>query len=268
MATPGSASGRGRLAGKVAFVTGSGGGQGRVAAQLFAAEGAHVVGCALSNVEGEAETVELVERAGGRMTSCGSVDLSTPAGARDWIERGVAAAGGIDVLYNNAGAVRFGFVEDLPPEDWTFTIRNELDIVWWTVQAAWPHLIERGGGSIVNVSAGAAMVGLASMGLGPHAAAKGGVVALTRQLAAEGGRHRIRVNSICPGAIETQALREARAAGVLPRMPLPLGRIGQPEDVVWCGLFLASDEASWITGANVVVDGGMTSIDGVEPSAL
>lgn len=257
-----------RLAGKVAFITGTGGGQGRVAAQMFAAQGAHVVGCCLANTGGEEETVEQVERAGGTMTSFGSVDLSDLGAVRAWIKAGVAAAGGIDVLYNNAASVRFGFVDELAPEDWNHTIDNELDVIFWTAKAAWPHLVERGGGSIVNVSAGAAMVGLASMGLAAHAAAKGGVVALSRQLAAEGGRHRIRVNSICPGAIETPALRAVREEGGLPAMPLPLGRIGTPEDVAWCALFLASDESSWITAANFVVDGGMTSIDGVAPVAL
>jgi meso-butanediol dehydrogenase / (S,S)-butanediol dehydrogenase / diacetyl reductase len=257
-----------RLAGKTAFITGTAGGQGRAAALLFAAQGAHVVGCGHSNPDGAAETVEMVHRAGGRMTSVDSVDLSDPEGARAWIDHGVAEVGGIDILYNNAGGVRFGFVSEVTPTDWHFTISNELDIIFWTVQAAWPHFVEGGGGAIVNISAGAALVGLASMGLGAHAAAKGGVVALTRQLAAEGGAHGIRVNSICPGAIETPALQERRAAGGLPLMPLPLGRIGRPEDVAWCALFLASDEASWITGANVVVDGGMTIIDGVEPSAL
>jgi meso-butanediol dehydrogenase/(S,S)-butanediol dehydrogenase/diacetyl reductase len=261
-------SGHGRLAGKIAFITGTAGGQGRVAAQLFAAEGAHVVGCGHSNAAGAAETAELVHAAGGTMTSFDSVDLSTPDGARAWIEDGVARAGGIDILYNNAGSVRFGFVPEITPDDWGFTLRNELDIIFWTVQAAWPHLIERGGGSIVNISAGAATVGLASMGLGAHAAAKGGVVSLTRQLAAEGGRHLIRVNSICPGAIETPALRAALAAGQLPAMPLPLGRIGLPEDVALCALFLASDEAGWITAADIAVDGGMTVIDGVEPTVV
>jgi NAD(P)-dependent dehydrogenase (short-subunit alcohol dehydrogenase family) len=248
-----------RLEGKVAFITGTGGGQGRVAAQMFAAEGAHVVGCCLSNVQGEEETVELVREAGGTMTSFGSVDLSDFDAVRGWIDAGVEAAGGIDIVHNNAASVRFGFVDEMSPADWDHTIRNELDLIFWAAKAAWPHLILGGGGSIVNVSAGAALVGLASMGM---------VVSLGRQLAAEGGTHRIRVNSICPGAIETPALREVRERGELPKMPLPLGRIGTPEDIANCALFLASDESSWITGANIVVDGGMTSIDGVEPVAL
>lgn len=255
-----------RLEGKIAFITGIAGGQGRAAAQLFASEGATIIGCDV-NVEGTEETVELVRETGGEITSFTPVDLADRDGAKAWMEQGIEAAGGIDILYNNAGAARFGPLPDISPEDWSFTLRNELDLVLWTTQAAWPHLIARGGGAIVNTASTVALGGNAAMGLAAHVAAKGAVVALTFQTAAEGCAHRIRANSICPGAVETPALQAVRKKGLLPPIPVPLGRIGQPIDIAHCALYLVSDQADWVTGANFVVDGGSTIIDGFEPAA-
>src|SRR5712692_676065 len=165
--------GEGRLAGKVAFISGVGRGQGRVAALMFAAEGASVVGCDI-DASSATKTGELVDAAGGQMWSFGSVDLGDPPAAAEWIEHGVRAAGGIDVLYNNAGAVRFGRIEEATPADWEFTIRNELDLVFFVTRAAWPHLIKRGGGSIINIASGSALRGAMYAGAAAHAAAKGG----------------------------------------------------------------------------------------------
>jgi NAD(P)-dependent dehydrogenase (short-subunit alcohol dehydrogenase family) len=260
-------SNQGRLAGKIAFITGTAGGQGRVAAQLFAKEGARIVGCDV-NADGAEESTKLVRDAGGEMISIDPVDLSDPDSARMWIEDGIAAMGGIDILYNNASAPRFGAVGEIDPADWSFTLRNELDLILWTTQAAWPHLIERGGGAVVNTSSGAGLRGHAGVPEASHAAAKGGVVALTMQLAAEGAEHRIRVNVICPGVIETPALRRAISEGAVSKLPMALGRIGRPEDVVYCALYLASDEASWVTASMFVIDGGLTGILGVEPATL
>ena len=253
----------GRLAGKVAFISGTGRGMGRAAAQIFAAEGAHVFGCDV-DAETAAETVELVRAAGGEMTSLSPVDLADLDGARRWIEAGVAEYGGIDILYNNAAAVRFAPFAELSVEEWNFTIHNELDIVMWTTQAAWPRLIERGGGAIVNVGSMSGLRGHVHIGQSAHTAAKAAVMALTFQQAAEGSVHGIRVNSISPGPVDTPVLRETFKDGP-PPAPIPLGRMGQPEDIAQCAVFLASDEASWITGANVPVDGGMTIIDGAAP---
>ena len=257
----------GRLAGKIAFITGTAGGQGRAAARLFASEGARIVGCDV-NSDGAEETARVVREAGGEMISFAPVDLSDPDAARVWIEQGVAEVGGIDILYNNASAPRFGFVGEIEPDDWSFTLRNELDLILWSTQAAWPHFIERGGGSVVNTSSGAGLRGHRGIGEASHAAAKGGVNALTRQLAAEGASHGIRANSICPGVIETPALRDAIVNGVVTTIPMALGRIGRPEDIAYCALYLASDEASWVTAANFVVDGGLTGILGVEATAV
>ena len=148
----------GRLAGKVAFISGTGAGIGRAAAQVFAAEGAAVFGCDI-DADADAETVDLVTRAGGRMRSVAPVDLSTQEGAAAWIAAGIEAFGGLDILYNNASALRNGPFETMPAEDWYFTLRNELDIPYFCTQAAWPHLIARGGGAVLNVASVAAVRG-------------------------------------------------------------------------------------------------------------
>jgi NAD(P)-dependent dehydrogenase (short-subunit alcohol dehydrogenase family) len=252
-----------RLTGKVAFISGSGRGIGRAAAQIFAAEGARVFGGDI-DVQTADDTTALVRNAGGEMASLAPVDLSDPKGARRWIKAGVAEFGRIDVLYNNAGAVRFGAIDGVDASDWNFTLRNELDVVMWTTQAAWPHLIEAGGGAIINTGSTSGLRGHTTLGQSAHTTAKAGVIALTIQHAAEGSPHRIRVNSISPGPTDTPALREVVGDAGLPA-PIPLGRLGRPEDIALCALFLASDDAAWITGANIVVDGGMSIIDGAEP---
>jgi NAD(P)-dependent dehydrogenase (short-subunit alcohol dehydrogenase family) len=255
--------GSGRLTGKVAFISGTGRGMGRAAARTFAAEGARVFGCDVDEASAQ-ETVALVRAEGGEMASLAPVDLADPADAERWIAAGIAAYGAIDILYNNAGSVRFGGIGDLSPADWSYTLRNELDTAMWATKAAWPHLIERGGGAVVNIGSTSGLRGHAVMGQSAHTAAKAAVMAITFQHAAEGSPHRIRVNSISPGPTDTPALREVVGDAGLPA-PIPLGRLGQPEDIARCALFLASDDASWITGANVVVDGGMSIIDGAEP---
>ncbi|HET8987978.1 MAG TPA: SDR family NAD(P)-dependent oxidoreductase, partial [Humibacillus sp.] len=137
-----------RLEGKVALVTGIGGGIGAVAAARFAAEGARVVGCDL-DPESAAHTEQCVRSQGGEITVMGGVDLGDADAAREWVDAAVALHDGIDVLYNNASTQRFGALEELTVADWDFTMRNELDLVYYTVRAAWPHLKRHGGGSII-----------------------------------------------------------------------------------------------------------------------
>ena len=180
----------GRLEGKRAFISGTGGGIGRAAAVSCAREGAHVVGCDL-DPETSAETVSLVRAEGGRMDAIAPVDLATEEGAGRWVREAVALTGGIDVLVNNASAIRFGPVDTLSFADWSFTIRHELDIVFLVTRAAWPHLVAGGGGSIVNVASITASRGAFFMPQNAHGAAKGGVLALTYQLVVEGGPHGI-----------------------------------------------------------------------------
>jgi meso-butanediol dehydrogenase / (S,S)-butanediol dehydrogenase / diacetyl reductase len=250
---------RGRLDGKRALISGTGGGIGRATALLCAREGAHVVGCDLHPHASE-ETVALVRADGGRMDAIAPVDLASEEGARRWVEAAVGLAGGIDILVNNASAIRFGPIGELSFADWSFTIRNELDIVFLVTRAAWPHLVAAGGGSIVNVASITASRGAFFMPQNAHGAAKGGVLALTYQLVVEGGPHGIRVNAVSPAMTETPQTApllhdpDGPAASIAARVPL--GRWGQPEDVAQAILFLGSDEASHVSGANIPVDGG------------
>ena len=253
----------GRLDGKVALITGTAGGQGRAAALLFAAEGATVV-CTDVNADGAAETVGMVRAAGGSMDSTHPLDLADEDGVRAWVDGAAERHGGIDVLYNNAGATRFSPVAETSYADWSFVVRNELDIVFLATRAAWPHLVARGGGSVLLVGSTAGITGSMTNPRIAHTAAKGGVVAMTRQLAAEGAPHGIRANCVSPGMIRTPATQGDLLAPDSPMRTIaraiPLGRIGTPEEVARCALFLASDEASYVTGANLVVDGGWSAV--------
>ncbi|MFT4265156.1 MAG: SDR family oxidoreductase [Nocardioides sp.] len=250
----------GRLDGKIALITGVGGGMGTVAARRFCAEGARVVGCDI-DVESAAAAEKQLRSEGHEITVMGGVDLGDPESARAWVDDAVTTYDGIDVLYNNASTQRFAPIEELSIEAWDFTMRNELDLVFYTVKAAWPHLKAYGGGSIINVGSIAALRGVEFMAQNAHSTAKGGVIALTLQLVVEGGPHGIRANVISPGMTETPNTAplladppERMKQVVLDR--IPLGRHGQAEDVVNAAVFLASDESSWISGTNIVIDGG------------
>ncbi|GIG21195.1 3-oxoacyl-[acyl-carrier-protein] reductase FabG [Cellulomonas chitinilytica] len=253
----------GRLEGKVVLITGTAGGQGRAAAQLFAEHGAIVVGCDTRSAEA-AETVEMVRNAGGQMDSTHPLDLADESGVRAWIDAAASRHGGIDVVYNNAGATRFAPIAETTFEDWSFVIRHELDIVFLVTKHAWPHLVARGGGSVLLVGSTAGITGSRTNNRLAHTATKGGVVAMTRQLAAEGAPHGIRANCISPGMIRTPASEGTLLAPDHPMRgiaaAIPLGRIGAPEEVARCALFLASDESSYVTGANLVVDGGWSAV--------
>jgi meso-butanediol dehydrogenase/(S,S)-butanediol dehydrogenase/diacetyl reductase len=252
----------GRLEGKVALITGTSTGQGREAAVAFAREGATVLGCArrAENAEG---TLERLAAEGLEMHSTSPLDLCDYEAVADWIGGAVTEFGGIDILYNNAGEPKFGTPGEMPLDDWHYTIHHELDITYHTVRAAWPHLIARGSASIVNVASISGVVGVRTLPQAAHAATKMGIIGLTRQLAAEGAPHGIRANCVTPGLIDTPATREFIAmgdAGPLSTLMsrLPMSRPGRPEEVVGASLFLASDEASYVTGANIVVDGGLS----------
>ena len=169
---------------KVVLITGTGGGLGRVAAQTFAREGAKVVGCDI-NVDANNETVELVGRAGGEMTGIAPIDLTDPEQASKMVEDAVAAYGGIDVVCNNAGIQYFGPMPDFSIDDWRATITGELDIPFFVSKFAWPHLVRRGGGVIINIASHAGMIAAETPPWVGHAAAKAGVIGMTRQLALE-----------------------------------------------------------------------------------
>jgi meso-butanediol dehydrogenase/(S,S)-butanediol dehydrogenase/diacetyl reductase len=253
----------GRLDGKIALISGTAGGMGRAAALVFAAEGATVVGCD-RDAEGEAETVRLVERSGGVMRSSAPVDLTDPQQVSAWADGAAEALGGIDILYNNASVARVGPWEELTYEQWRFAITYELDIVFLSTKAAWGHLIARGGGCIINVGSVSASRGASFVHQHAHGAAKGGVVAFTKQLVVSGAPFGIRAVSISPGMIRTPATSPIIDD---PQSPLhelieltPSRRVGEPEEVAALAAFLASDEAAYINGADIAIDGGITAV--------
>ena len=253
----------GSLDGKVVLISGTARGMGRAAALEFAAAGARVFGCDLDEA-GSAETAELVAKDGGVMAALAPVNLSSAEGAKAWVDAAVERFGGVDILYNNASALRNGPLTELSDDDWHFTISNELDIVWYSVRAAWPELVRRGGGSVINVASIAAKLGARFVGQVPHGSAKGGVLAMTKHLVVAGGPHGIRVNAILPGLIYTPETArfiddpDGPLPGILAK--IPLGRYGRADEVAKLAAFLASDDAAFITGAEIAIDGGDGSV--------
>jgi meso-butanediol dehydrogenase / (S,S)-butanediol dehydrogenase / diacetyl reductase len=249
----------GRLEGKVALITGTGGqGTGRAAALLFAQEGARVVGCA-RDASGGQETLHLVREAGGEMVELSPVDLTNPDQVQQVVELVDHTYGRLDILYNNAASLRATPILEMSWEDWHYTLSNELDLVFLMVKAALPLLIRSGGGSIINTSSLSALKGNSSRGFAAHAAAKAGVLGLTRQLAVELASHQIRVNALIPGGIVTPKSAEwikKMALQHTSESPHLIKRLGKPIDYARAALFLASDDSGYLDGAELVVDGG------------
>ena len=253
----------GRLEGKVALITGTARGMGRSAALRFASEGARVAGCDL-DAAGDVETAALVAAAGGEMLSTAPVDLGDGDATRRWVDEAAGHFGGFDILFNNASSPRVGPFTELTPDDWHYSIRNELDLVYHASTAAWPHLVARGGGCIINTASIAAIRGALFAEQAAHGAAKGGVLSFTYHLAASGGRHRIRANAILPGMIRTPSTEflftEPDGPGWRLAEANPLGRVGTPEDVANVAAFLASDEAWFVNAAAIPIDGGASVV--------
>jgi NAD(P)-dependent dehydrogenase (short-subunit alcohol dehydrogenase family) len=247
-----------RLLGKVCVVTGTGGSIGRAAALAFAREGASVVGCDL-DVDSAAATVQMVRREGGTMESLQPCRLGNAAECQALVDFAVRAFGRIDVLFNNAARAYFNWLEDITDEEWDRNRRDEVDLVFHLTRAAWPHL-KSSRGVVVNTASLTASLSFKNLGSLAHTTAKAGIIGMTRQLAMEGREHGIRANSISPGVIETNQTREQLedpewAAYMLGKTLL--GRLGRPEEVANVALFLASEESSYVTGVDIVVDGGM-----------
>jgi NAD(P)-dependent dehydrogenase (short-subunit alcohol dehydrogenase family) len=250
-----------RLVDKVAVITGAGSGIGRVAARLFADEGASVV-VADIDADQAGEAAAEIAAAGGTAVPVG-VDVSDEREVADMVEVAVGRFGGLHVLFNNAGVFPAddGGILDTPPDTWQRVMDVNLKGVWLGCRAAVPAMLASGGGSIVNVASFVALMGAATAQVA-YTASKGGVLALTRELAVEYARSGIRANSLCPGPIETPLLSELLADPERRNRRLvhiPIGRFGRPEEIARAALFLASDESSFVTGSALVVDGGITA---------
>jgi NAD(P)-dependent dehydrogenase (short-subunit alcohol dehydrogenase family) len=248
----------GRLSNKVCVITGTGGSVGRAAALAFAHEGAMVVGCDVTVAAAQA-TAEMVSVQGGTMSSVQPCHLTESAECRALVEFAVRTYGRIDVLFNNAAMAYFNWLEDITDEEWNRDLREEIDLVFFLTRAAWPHL-KASHGVVVNTASLNGLLSFKTLGSLAHTTAKAGIIGMTRQLAMEGREHGIRANSISPGLIETNQTREQLkdpewASAMLGKTLL--GRLGRPEEVANVALFLASQESSYVTGVDIVVDGGM-----------
>lgn len=254
-----------RLSGKIALITGVAGGIGRAAALLFASEGAQVVGCDLKGAETH-ETAALARADGGEITVMTGVDLGDEAAARAWVNDAAQVYGGIDIVYNNAGAFRIGPIDQMNGDDWRFTMKMEVDSAFYVTSAAWPHLVARGGGSIINMASMAAIRGAKFVPMVAHGAGKGALLSATYHFAAAGSGLGIRANAILPGLIRTPGTEadgvydNPDSPGFVMGAANPTGRTGEPMDIAKVALFLASDDSFYVNATSIVVDGGQNVI--------
>lgn len=233
-----------RLAGKLAVVTGAATGIGAGVAEAFRQAGAQVVGIDLAGAD----------------HACNLTDEAAVAALFEQIG---TAHGRIDILVNAAAFAVFAWIEDMSYADWKRTLASELDIVFLPTRAAWPHLRASGAASVINFASANAYHALPGSAALAHCAGKGGVLAMTRQLAMEGAPHAIRANTISPGFIRTAATDRhladdpTLAAKIIAKNMLPI--LGEPRDIAMAALWLASDEARYVTGADISIDGGATA---------
>lgn len=260
-----------RLENKVAVVTGGGSGLGEASSRLFARHGAAVV-VADRDLEAANRVAQAIRDDGGRAIGVG-VDVTDEAQVSAMAEAALEF-GPVDVLYANAGIPGSGRAGDLTVADWQRVIDVNLTGVWLSARAVLPHMVEHGRGSIINQSSVGGLIGVG--GLASYAAAKAGVIGLTRQMAIDYGPHNIRVNAICPGTVPTPLVRKTYSEGggfaasvdepldydamiTKAQSRFPLGRLGTPDEIAYMALYLASDESAWTTGTAIAVDGGMSA---------
>jgi len=249
-----------RLQGKTALITGAGSGMGRLAAQMFAREGAEIVAVDLTERPLK-ETVSSVEAEGGSIIGLPG-DITVSESVRDGVDAGVRKFGKLNVLYNNAGIFPDDDTSVVETDESVFqrVIDVNLKGAYLCCKYGIPELIKAGGGAVINIASFVALMGC-TVPQDAYTASKGGVLSLTRSLAVQYGRQGVRANAICPGPILTPMLEslfpsEEERLKRLNR--IPLGRFGRAEDVVYAGIYLASDESSWTTGTTFVIDGGIT----------
>jgi NAD(P)-dependent dehydrogenase (short-subunit alcohol dehydrogenase family) len=247
-----------RLKGKVALITGAGMGMGREGALLFAEEGARVVVGDINRAAAE-DTVALVKKAGGDALAVAG-DVAVEADVQRMVDEGVKRFGGLHVLYNNAGVLwkdKDRSVLETDGAQWDRVMAINLKSVFWVTKHGIPHLRAAGGGSVILVGSVSALAGF-TRAQDAYTAAKGALISLNKSLAIQFAKDNIRCNIIHPGIVETplQApyLNDALRAEF--KTAIPLGRIGQPRDIAYAALFLASDESAFMTGAEMIVDGG------------
>jgi NAD(P)-dependent dehydrogenase (short-subunit alcohol dehydrogenase family) len=247
-----------RLEGKVAIITGGGSGIGRAAAELFAQEGAKVV-VAEYKIDTGQETVQAIKDAGGEALFV-EVDVADSAQVQRLVQTTLDAYGTIDILFNNAGVLLFGTALDTQEEDWRWLMDINLTGTFLCSKAVLPYMIEGGGGSIINMTSSTGAHDAAANAVA-YIASKGGVALLTRAMAIDHAADSVRVNAIAPGPTDTPMLRDNLSPEDLEAFAatFPVKRLGQPEELANAVLFLASDEASFVTGAILAVDGGQTA---------
>jgi len=247
-----------RLKGKVAIITGGGSGIGRATAELFAREGARVV-VADYNAEAGQEAVQAIRAAGGDALFV-EVDVSDRAQVQHLVQATRDAYDGIDVLFNNAGVLIFGTILDTDEAAWNRLMSINLTGVFLCSKAVLPHMIARGGGSIINSSSSTGAHDAAGNSAA-YVASKGGVALLTKAMAIDHAEDNVRVNAIAPGPTDTPMLRENFSPEALEAFAatFPMMRLGRPQELAQAVLFLASDEASFVTGCILAADGGQTA---------
>ncbi len=250
-----------RLADKVAIITGSAGGMGKVAAELFAKEGASVLVTDVAAREGE-ETAQAIRDAGGRAVFV-KANVAQEDEVKHMVNVAIEEFGRVDILYNNAGIMPGDdtSVTETSEATWDRVMDVNLKSTFFCAKYTLPHMVKQGKGSIINVASFVAFMGC-TVPQDAYTASKGGMLSLTKSFAIQYGKHGIRCNAICPGPIETPLLRTlwtSEEARNLRLNRIPLGRFGEPNDIVYMALYLASDESSWTTGAWLMVDGGISS---------
>lgn len=256
----------GKLEDRVAIVTAGGSGIGAATARRFAKEGAQVVIADLSGTRGRAVADDIKE--GGGSAAFIKMDASDPEAIQATIKLALDSYGRLDIMFNNAGMAEVGLIQDTTLESWNRVMAVTLTSTFLGIKYSVPIMRAHGGGAIINTASISGIGG--DYGMASYNAAKAGVINLTRAAALENAKHKIRINCVCPGGINTRVaqvlggdradeFRRAMAAGH------PVGRMGEPEEIANTVTFLASDEASFITGAEFVVDGGVTAQTGMPP---